>query len=74
MPDRKGDTMRFHDPDSARIQFAAACFERHTDREYYFLDLAVRAADDDSSLALEVCADEAYRDAIAIAEEHGLRP
>ena len=41
-------------------------------RELYFLELAVRAPDEDSANALELYAYEAYKDALAIKEEHDL--
>ena len=45
------------DPDSERVRFAAARLERHHDA---------------ASRLWELCADDAYRDATAIAEEHEL--
>ena len=55
-----------------RVAFAAARVAAHADRELYFLDLAVRAPDDDSARRLELYADAAYRDAVAMAIEHDL--
>ena len=46
--------------------------DRHSIRELYFLELAVKAPDEDSANALEIYAYEAYKDALAIKEEHGL--
>ena len=43
---------------------------RHSVRELYFLELAVQAPDEDSANALELYAYEAYKDALAITEEH----
>jgi hypothetical protein len=63
---------RRRDPDAERVRFAAANLRRHHDREHHFLQLAVEAADDAASRLWEVCADDAYRDATAIAEEHEL--
>src|SRR5689334_17738509 len=72
MRDRYGPAMRLSDPELARIGFAAATLQQHCDREYFFLDLAVHAPDDESSRRLELYADDAYRDARAVATEHGL--
>ena len=72
MPDHNGSAMRLDDADRARLGFAAATLRQHFDREYFFLDLAVHAPDDDSSRQLELYADDAFRDAWAIATEHGL--
>jgi len=63
---------RSHDPDAERVRFASALLERHHDREHHFLQLAVEAADDAASRLWELCADDAYRDATAIAKEHEL--
>src|SRR3712207_7068741 len=51
-------------PEEARIEYAAARIEEHADREWYFLDLAVRAPDDDSSRLLELQANDACLDAL----------
>jgi hypothetical protein len=64
--------MRLPDAEQARIGFAARSLRHHADREHFFLDLAVHAPDDESSRQLELYADDAYRDARAIASEHGL--
>ena len=55
-----------------RIAWAQARADEHSVRELYFLELAVRAPDEDSANALELHAYEAYKDALAIKEEHGL--
>jgi hypothetical protein len=60
------------DPERARVDYALARADQHAVRELYFLDLAVLAPDDESARALELYADEAYRDAVAITEEHDL--
>jgi hypothetical protein len=72
MPERHDRVMRLEDPELARIGFAAETLRHHADREWFFLDLAVHAPDDDSSRQLELYADDAYRDARAVATEHGL--
>jgi hypothetical protein len=63
---------RRHDPDDERRRFASARLQRHHDREHHFLRLAVEATDDAASRLWELCADDAYRDATAIAAEHDL--
>ena len=55
-----------------RTEWARAVADRHCVRELYFLELAVKAPDEDSANALELHAYEAYKDALAIREEHGL--
>jgi hypothetical protein len=54
------------------MEWAQARADEHSVRELYFLELAVRAPDEDSANALELHAYEAYKDALAIREEHGL--
>jgi hypothetical protein len=73
MPD-PGDRRcaRRRDPDAERVRFASDRLRRHHDREHHFLKLAVEASDDTASRMWEVYADDAYRDATAIAAEHGL--
>ena len=60
------------DPDEVRVRFAAARADFHAVRELYLLELAVLALDDDTARLLELSAHEAYCDAHAITEEHGL--
>jgi hypothetical protein len=55
-----------------RRDWALSRADRHSVRELYFLELAVKAPDEDSANALELYAYEAYKDALAIKEEHGL--
>ena len=55
-----------------RIAWASARADQHSVRELYFLELAVQAPDEDSANALELYAYEAYKDALAITEEHEL--
>ena len=57
---------------AAPCRRAQARADEHSVRELYFLELAVRAPDEDSANALELYAYEAYKDALAIREEHGL--
>ena len=59
-------------PEHPRLEWAQARADEHSVRELYFLELAVRAPDEDSANALELYAYEAYKDALAIREEHGL--
>jgi len=59
-------------PEHPRVAWAQARADEHSVRELYFLELAVRAPDEDSANALELYAYEAYKDALAIKEEHGL--
>ena len=59
-------------PEQPRVTRAQARADEHSVRELYFLELAVRAPDEDSANALELYAYEAYKDALAIKEEHGL--
>jgi hypothetical protein len=54
------------------VRFARARADEHAARELYFLELAVRAPDDDSARQLEVYAHEAYEDGQAITKEHDL--
>jgi hypothetical protein len=61
-----------HALDSRRLAFASARASDHVERELYFLELASDAPDDDSARQLEIYADTAYRDALAIVSEHEL--
>jgi hypothetical protein len=56
--------------DREREGYARALLAQHADRELFFLQLAVMAPDDESSRWYEAYADEAYRDALAVAGEH----
>ena len=58
--------------EQARVDFAHARADEHSVRELYLLELAVNASDDDSARELELRADDAYRDALAITKEHDL--
>jgi hypothetical protein len=58
--------------EARRLEWALSRADRHSVRELYFLELAVKAPDEDSANALELYAYEAYKDAEAIKEEHGL--
>ena len=55
-----------------RITWAQACADRHSVRELHFLELAVQARDESVANAFELIAYEAYKDALAVKEEHGL--
>jgi len=55
-----------------RIAFAAARAAEHAERELSLLVRATQAADDLAARELEYAADTAYRDFVAIREEHGL--
>jgi hypothetical protein len=59
-------------PEQARLETAQARADEHSVRELYFLELAVKAPDEDSANALELYAYEAYKDALAITKEHDL--
>jgi hypothetical protein len=66
-----------HDADLAqkearRVAFAAARIAEHADRELALLTRATEVADDLHARQLESAADTAYRDFIALIEEHGL--
>jgi hypothetical protein len=58
--------------EQARVDYALARADAHSLRELYFLELAVKAPDEDSANALELYAFDAYRDALAITKEHDL--
>jgi hypothetical protein len=55
-----------------RIAFAAERIAAHADRELSLLSRATQAKSDISARRLEGEADVAYRDFIALIEEHGL--
>jgi hypothetical protein len=55
-----------------RIRFAAARVADHAERELSLLERATQVQDDRRARELEYQADVAYRDCIAITEEHGL--
>ena len=61
-----------HTLDNRRLAFASARASEHVERELYFLELASDARDDDSARQLELYADTAYHDALAIITEHEL--
>jgi hypothetical protein len=58
--------------EAKRIAFAAARVAQHADRELALLTRATEAASDERARQLETEADAAYRDFIALIEEHGL--
>jgi len=58
------------EPEAARINFAAARVRALAKIEFHLLDQAVQAPDDDSARQLELQADTAWRDALAINSEH----
>jgi hypothetical protein len=64
--------MHLPSPEHLRTDYAHQLLHTHTDRELFFLELAVQAPDDESSQWLEAYADDARQDADAIATEHGL--
>ena len=71
--DHPADVCRQAPPqEHPRIAWAQARADEHSVRELYVLELAVKAPDEDSANALELHAYEAYKDALAIKEEHGL--
>jgi len=58
--------------EAKRITFAAARAAEHAERELSLLVRATQTADDLAARELEYEADTAYRDFVAIKEEHGL--
>lgn len=68
------DPFEPYDPgqEARRIAFAAARVSQHANRELVLLDKATRTRDDDRARQLEWEADRAYRDVVALIEEHGL--
>jgi hypothetical protein len=58
--------------EAKRIAFAAARIAEHADRELALLSRATEAESDVTARELEGEADSAYRDFIALIEEHGL--
>ena len=60
------------DLDVRRITFAASRVADHAARELALLVRATQTGDDDRARELEYEADIAYRDLIALTEEHGL--
>jgi hypothetical protein len=58
--------------EAKRITFAAARAAEHAERELSLLVRATQTADDLAARELEYEADTAYRDFVAIQEEHGL--
>ena len=58
--------------DELRIQLVAKRIAMHAARELALLEQAVSTPDDDMARALEVAADTAHRDLIALTQEHGL--
>jgi hypothetical protein len=64
---------RASDLEVRRISFAASRVADHAARELALLVRATQAGDDLLARELEYQADVAYRDLIAISEEHGLK-
>jgi hypothetical protein len=60
------------DREAARVAFAATRIAAHADRELALLTRAAHADSDTVAQELEYAADGAYRDFIAMIEEHGL--
>lgn len=58
--------------DARRIAFVVARVAEHAERELALLERATRADDDLLARRLECEADAAYRDIVALTEEHGL--
>jgi hypothetical protein len=69
MPDRSDRA----DREARRVAYAAERIAAHADRELALLIRATEAENDMSARELELEADTAYRDFIALIEEHGLR-
>jgi hypothetical protein len=72
MADRFDQDARLAENDAKRITFAAARVAQHADRELALLTRATEATSDARARELECEADAAYRDFIALIEEHGL--
>jgi hypothetical protein len=72
MPDRFDQDALLAENDAKRITFAAARVAQHADRELALLTRASHATSDARARELECEADGAYRDFIALIEEHGL--
>ena len=60
--------------EAVRLAFAASRVRRLAETELQLLELAVNAADDDSARQLELQADTAWRDALALTREHDPDP
>ena len=60
------------DNEARRIAYAAERIAQHADRELVLLTRATEAESDITARRLELEADAAYRDFIALIEEHGL--
>jgi hypothetical protein len=58
--------------EARRIEFAARRVAQHADRELALLTRATLEVSDDRARQLEVEADVAYRDFVALIREHGL--
>ena len=71
-PDRKAHDATLAENDAKRIAFAARRVAEHADRELRLLTRATEAASDFRARQLESEADAAYRDFLALIEEHGL--
>jgi hypothetical protein len=65
--------MADRDREAARVAYAATRIAAHADRELTLLTRAAHADSDLVAQALEYEADGAYRDFVAMIEEHGLR-
>ena len=72
MADRFDQEARLAENDAKRITFAAARVAQHADRELALLTQATLTTNDARARELEYEADAAYRDFIALIEEHGL--
>jgi hypothetical protein len=72
MADRFDYDADFADKEARRVAFAAARIAEHADRELTLLTRATEAENDLRARQLESAADTAYRDFIALIEEHGL--
>jgi len=72
MPDRYDRGAEYADREARRIAYAAERIAQHADRELVLLTRATEAENDMNARRLEMEADTAYRDFIALIEEHGL--
>jgi len=69
---RPGDADVTPTPDQVRLDFALARADHHAVRERLCLELAMLAPGSDAARALELQAFEAFKDALAITQEHDL--
>lgn len=72
MADRHERDADLAEKDARRVAFASLRIAAHAERELALLTRATEVDDDLHARQLESAADTAYRDFIALIEEHGL--